>query len=154
NNSSGTHSLIHGKTIDHVLELRIALADGSIVQLQPFQEAELEAKCQQTGLEAEGYRTLARLAAQHAEEIDKRYPKILRRVGGYNFDRLSAFGNRLSARRSESTHDSAVGSVLSALRSPLPNLAHLFVGSEGTLGITLEAKLRLIPSPKAKAILV
>jgi FAD/FMN-containing dehydrogenase/Fe-S oxidoreductase len=129
NNSSGTHSVIHGKTIDHVLELKVALADGSIIHARPLDAAELEAKSRQQDLEGQGYRTLRRLAAEQAQEIECRFPKILRRVGGYNLD---AFVD--TAR-------------------PF-NLAQLFVGSEGTLGVVLEAKLRLVEMPRAKALLV
>ena len=80
-------------------------------------------------LEAACYRTVLGLAAEHAAEIDRRYPKILRRVGGYNLDEFT---------------DPA---------KPV-NLAKIMVGSEGTLGIVLEAKLRLVPLPKAKAVMV
>jgi FAD/FMN-containing dehydrogenase/Fe-S oxidoreductase len=132
NNSSGTHSVIHGKTIDHVLELKVLLAEGSIVHLRPLDEAELEAQCGQAGREGECYRVVRRLAAIHAEEIERRYPKILRRVGGYNLDRF----------------------ISSARQAGGLNLAHLIVGSEGTLAVILEAKLRLLPLPKAKGLLV
>ena len=120
NNSSGTHSVIYGKTIDHVLELSVVLADGSVVHARPLDDGELEAKCGQEDLEGACYRVVRRLAAEHADEIERRYPKILRRVGGYNLDRFR-----------------------SAAGSPF-NLANLFVGSEGTLGVMLEAKLRLV----------
>jgi FAD/FMN-containing dehydrogenase/Fe-S oxidoreductase len=129
NNSSGTHSLIHGKTVDHVLELKVALADGSIIHMQPLNRDALEAKCRQRDLEGACYREARHLATIHADEIERRYPKILRRVGGYNLD------------------------LLRPSSAPF-NLAHLLVGSEGTLGVTLEAKLRLIELPKAKAVLV
>ena len=75
------------------------------------------------------YRPFRRLAASTRTEIDRRYPKILRRVGGYNLDRI---------RRGQAEF----------------NLAHLFVGSEGTLGVVVEAKLRLVELPQAKAVLV
>ncbi len=148
NNSSGTHSLIHGKTIDHVLELKVALADGSVVTTEPLDEAGLETKCKQQDLEGVCYRTIRRLAETHSEEIDRRYPKILRRVGGYNLDSfLNPFSRDATAERVATR--SAVASRLNGF-----NLSQLFVGSEGTLAITLEAKLRLIPLPKAKAVLV
>jgi FAD/FMN-containing dehydrogenase/Fe-S oxidoreductase len=128
NNSSGTHSVIHGKTVDHVVSLRVALADGSVLEAGPLTAEQVQERCGQQDREGECYRAVHRLATKHAEEIERRYPKILRRVGGYNLDLF------------RDTRDF--------------NLAHLFVGSEGTLGVVLEAKLRLIPLPKAKALLV
>ena len=130
NNSSGTHSLIHGKTIDHVLELHVLLADGNVIRAGPLDQVELEEKSGRQDQEGACYRAVRRLAEEHADEIDRRFPKILRRVGGYNLDRFVP----------------RAGSAF--------NLAHLFVGSEGTLGIVLEAKLRLIEVPRAKALLV
>jgi FAD/FMN-containing dehydrogenase/Fe-S oxidoreductase len=134
NNSSGTHSLIHGKTLDHVLELKVVLADGSIIQAQPLDEQGLKVKSRQPDLEGAGYRKVQSLAEIHATEIERRFPKILRRVGGYNLDLFTASAKKAAV--------------------PFFNLAPLFVGSEGTLGLTLEAKLRLIELPKAKALLV
>jgi FAD/FMN-containing dehydrogenase/Fe-S oxidoreductase len=131
NNSCGAHSILYGKTVDHVLELNAVLADGSLVHLRPLSEPEVQAKEKQANREGECYRTVRRLAHDHAEEIERRYPRILRRVGGYNLDHFS-----------RSTH------------SPTFNLAPILVGSEGTLGITVEAKLRLVELPRAKALLV
>src|SRR5947207_420608 len=88
NNSSGTRSVVHGKTVDHVLELKVALADGSVIHARPLADAELKEKCARQDLEGECYRTVRRLAAEHADEIERRFPKILRRVGGYNLDRF------------------------------------------------------------------
>ncbi len=128
NNSSGTHSVVHGKTIDHVLELQVLLADGSLVRMGPLDRAEVENKKRQQDHEGYCYRVVDQLARRHEDEIECRFPKILRRVGGYNLDRFVA----------NSTF----------------NLAHLLVGSEGTLGLVVEAKLRLIELPRAKALLV
>jgi FAD/FMN-containing dehydrogenase/Fe-S oxidoreductase len=130
NNSSGTHSIIHGKTIDHVLELQVLLADGSLVHARALSPSELDAKTRQKDREGQCYRTLLQIVSEDAGEIDRRFPKILRRVGGYNLDRFVP----------------QPGSTF--------NLTDLFVGSEGTLGIVLEAKLRLIELPRAKALLV
>src|SRR5207245_10381061 len=126
NNSSGARSVLYGKTIDHVLEQVVALSDGSVAHFREIPRSEIP-----TGdtLEAACYRTVLRLATEHAAEIDRRYPKILRRVGGYNLDEFV---------------DAA---------KPV-NLAKIMVGSEGTLGVALEAKLRLVPLPKAKAVMV
>ena len=132
NNSSGARSVRYGKTIDHVLDLHVALADGSVVHLRPLTAEELEAACAADTFEGACYRTVRRLAAEQAEEIDRRYPKILRRVGGYNLDAFTPA--RIDA------------------GEPF-NLAKLIVGSEGTLGLILEARLNLVPLPKAKAVL-
>ena len=86
NNSSGARSVFYGKTIDHVLELDVVLSDGSLVHLGPLDELEVEADVRAADLEGACYRVTRRLAAEHAEEIDRRFPKILRRVGGYNLD--------------------------------------------------------------------
>ena len=132
NNSSGARSVRYGKTIDHVLDLHLALSDGSVAHLRPLDGAALDAACAAPTFEGACYRTVRQLAARHAGEIDRRYPKILRRVGGYNLD---AF-----------TPARAAGG------EPF-NLARLVVGSEGTLGLILEARLNLVPLPNAKAVL-
>jgi FAD/FMN-containing dehydrogenase/Fe-S oxidoreductase len=134
NNSSGAHSVIHGKTIDHVLELRVLLADGSVIGVRPLDGGQLEARCRQDDLEGACYRAVRDLSATHKGEIERRYPKILRRVGGYNLDRFCPAPDA----KAEAGF----------------NLAGIFVGSEGTLGITLEARLRLVELPRAKALVV
>ncbi len=128
NNSSGTHSLIYGKTIDHVLEQKVVLADGTVSHLHPLSPQERERICAGDTLEAAGYRVVGELAAAHADEIDRRFPKILRRVGGYNLDAFVGTDRPF-------------------------NLCNLMVGSEGTLGVVAEAKVHLVGLPKAKALL-
>ena len=128
NNSSGAHSVLYGKTIDHVLDLHVALSDGAVVHLRPLAPDELDAVCAAETLEGRCYRTLRRLGVEHATEVDRRYPKILRRVGGYNLDAFT---------------DPA---------RPF-NLANLIVGSEGTLGLVVEARVKLVPLPTATAVL-
>ncbi|HKI18117.1 MAG TPA: FAD-linked oxidase C-terminal domain-containing protein [Isosphaeraceae bacterium] len=137
NNSSGARSVLYGKTIDHVIELKTVLADGRLVHLEPLSDAELEARCSQANLEGRCYQTVYRLARDHAQEIDRRFPKILRRVGGYNLDEFvpgHARGQGDADRRF--------------------NLTRMFVGSEGTLGVTVEAKLKLVELPRARGMLV
>ena len=126
NNSAGARSVLYGKTIDHVLEQTVVLADGSIAHFRVIPRDQVP-----TGdsLEARCYQTVLSLADEHAAEIEVRYPKVLRRVGGYN---LNDFVD---------------------LTAPV-NMVRMMVGSEGTLGVVLEAKLRLVPLPKAKAVMV
>ena len=126
NNSSGARSVLYGKTISHVLEQTVLLSDTSVVHLREIARSDIP---NGETLEARCYRKVLNLAQKHSAEIDRRFPKILRRVGGYNLDEFT---------------DSS---------KPV-NLAKIMVGSEGTLGIVLEAKLKLVPLPNAKAILV
>ncbi len=126
NNSSGARSVLYGKTIDHVLEQVVLLSNGSIAHFREIARRDIPVGA---SLEAACYQTVLRLASEHAKEIEQRYPKVLRRVGGYNLD--------------EYTDPS----------KPV-NLAKMMIGSEGTLGVVLEAKLRLVPLPNAKAVMV
>jgi FAD/FMN-containing dehydrogenase/Fe-S oxidoreductase len=127
NNSSGARSVMYGKTIDHVIEQEVVLSDGSVVSFGPLAEGELARKCSGDTLEARCYQTVVELASRYQDEIERRFPKVLRRVGGYNLD------------------DFRPGRPF--------NMARLMVGSEGTLGVVLSAKLNLVPLPKAKAVM-
>lgn len=129
NNSSGTRSVVYGKTLDYVHSVTAVLADGSVVEMAAVDREQLEAKCARNDLEGACYSVVRRLASEHADEIERRYPKILRRVGGYNLDEFVPG------------------------REPF-NLARLLVGSEGTLAIVLDATLRLVPTPKRRAMCV
>ncbi|MCY4594291.1 MAG: anaerobic glycerol-3-phosphate dehydrogenase subunit C [Bryobacterales bacterium] len=140
NNSAGSHSIVYGKTIDHVLELRCVFADGSEAWLRPVGDGELEALSAGGGFVGSLYRELPRIGAAHREAILDRFPKILRRVSGYNLDELVVNGDRF-------------GAGYSSEPGPL-NLSRVIVGCEGTLAVVTEAKLRIVRSPSAKGILV
>ncbi len=122
NNSSGAHSLTYGKTLDHVIELTVLLADGSKAVLKDLSPGAVETESRADTIEARAHREVFRLAQQHKSEILARYPKIMRRVSGYNLDEFV---------------------------KPQPfNLSRMIVGSEGTLATVVEAKMRLVPKPK------
>ncbi|MEX2542284.1 MAG: FAD-linked oxidase C-terminal domain-containing protein [Trueperaceae bacterium] len=121
NNSAGTRSIKYGKTVDQVLALTVMLTDGTILELSELSDEELQSKIAQPGREGEIYRTVSRVVTEHADEIEARFPKVMRRVGGYNLDELTA-------------------------GRPF-NLAKLVSGSEGTLAFILEATLKLHPVP-------
>ena len=116
NNSSGARSLRYGKTVDNVIALKAMFHDG-----EPFALGE--------GLVGDNASPRARalmenmlaLADRHRDEIEAIFPKVQRRVGGYNLDELIV---------------------------PRPNLSHLLVGSEGTLALTTQATLKLSPLPQ------
>jgi FAD/FMN-containing dehydrogenase/Fe-S oxidoreductase len=128
NNSAGAHSLTYGKTLDHVIELTVLLSDGSETVLKDFTPDAVEKKSRVDTIEGRAYREVFRLAQQHKNEILARYPKIMRRVSGYNLDEFI---------------------------KPQPfNLSRMLVGSEGTLATVVEAKMRLVPKPKWTAMSV
>ena len=122
NNSSGAHSLTYGKTLDHVIELTVLLADGSEVVLKDLTPEEVERRSRADTTDGRAHREVARLAQQHKNEIVARYPKIMRRVSGYNLDEF--------------------------VKAQPFNLSRMIVGSEGTLATVVEAKMRLVPKPK------
>ena len=128
NNSSGARSVLYGKTIDHVLELDVIFCDGSTGTLRALDGHSLEEICQQPGVAATCHRTVRDIALTLRDEIASRFPKVMRRVGGYNLD--------------EFTDPS----------KPF-NLSKIIVGSEGTLALVTTAKVALVPLPKAKAVL-
>jgi FAD/FMN-containing dehydrogenase/Fe-S oxidoreductase len=126
NNSCGSRSIAYGNMVHNVLGMAVWLSDGSLVELGPVAEA---------GTPAQRIADFVRdLVEQHRDSIEARWPKVLRRVGGYNLD---IFHNQ-SVR--PYTDDGSV------------NLAHLLVGSEGTLACTHSLKLKLSPLPRAKAL--
>jgi len=121
-NASGAHSVLYGKMLDHVIEATALLANGERVVARAVDEGGYRAVAAQSTGEGEIYRTLRRLGAEHAAEIDRRFPKILRRVGGYNLDEFVP-------------------------GKPF-NLARMLVGSEGTLAAVVEARVNLEPVPR------
>jgi FAD/FMN-containing dehydrogenase len=126
NNSAGAHSLAYGKTLDHVIELTVCLSDGTEVVLKDLSPEELARKVSGDAVESRACREIRDSAEKHREEIRARYPKILRRVSGYNLDEFI---------------------------KPQPfNLARMIVGSEGTLACVVEARMRLVRKPKWTAL--
>lgn len=127
-NASGTRSIRYGKTVDHVLALKVLLADGTILQLghprASTDTTETAMPERQVAIE-EGVR---QIIDANQDEIRKRYPKVMRRVSGYTLDEL--------------------------IDVPRWNLAKLVVGSEGTLATVLEATLNLEPLPRASALCI
>src|SRR5579884_2574405 len=100
NNSAGSHSILYGKTIDHVLETHVVLASG---EQRVLNEIGSDAAVKRGGLEGR----IADIVAINRGEIERRFPKIMRRVSGYNLDEFVPDGKF--------------------------NLTKLIVASEGTL---------------------
>lgn len=137
NNSAGARSLVYGKTIDYVRKLAVVLADGRQTSFQAMTATAWEDTAIGRGLDASLYRGISDLVRRHAAEIRRRFPRILRRVSGYNLDVLA---DCLCPTGSDAPE--AIG------------LQHLLVGSEGTLAVVTEAELALVPRPRARGLLV
>jgi len=128
NNSCGVHSVMAGRTSDNVYELDVVLQDGTRMTVGETSDEEFESVVAGGGRKGEIYGKLKDLRDRYADLIRDRYPRIPRRVSGYNLDDL--------------------------LPEKGFNVARALVGSEGTLCTILEAKVRLVHSPPARSLLV
>lgn len=128
NNSCGVHSVMGGKTVENTEELEILTYDGLRMRVGKTSDAELEQIIHEGGRRGGIYGKMKALRDQYADEIRKKYPRIPRRVSGYNLDDLLP----------ENGFD----------------VAKALIGSEGTLVTILEAKLRLVYSPPVRSLLV
>ena len=130
NNSCGSRSLHYGNMVHNVLSIDAWLADGTASRFGPLADMRGGAATRVRRL----VEAVEGIAAREREEIAGRYPRVLRRVGGYNLDIFHPQSERPYT---------ADGSV---------NLAHLLVGSEGTLAYSRQLTLKLAPLPKAKSL--
>lgn len=125
NNSCGVHALMAGKTVDNIDELEVLLYDGTRMRAGKPADDEIS---RATGRPAQIYSRLRQIRDRYGDLVRARFPKIPRRVSGYNLDEL------------------------------LPengfHVARSLVGSECTLAIVLEAKCHLVYSPPARSLVV
>ncbi|MGL9620860.1 FAD-linked oxidase C-terminal domain-containing protein [Bradyrhizobium sp. U531] len=125
NNSCGGRSLRYGTMRDNTLSLEASLADGT---LSRFGEVSCDLSDSDAGDDMRAlFRDMLDLGTREADEIAARFPKVQRRVGGYNLDALVP-------------------------RNARNNMAHLLVGSEGTLAFTTKVELKLWPVIRNKAL--
>lgn len=131
NNSAGSHSIVHGLTVDHVLSLNVVFSDATTTRLASENLQSILIQDRSTSRLAGIYRTVRQIVSKHHEAIRARFPTILRRVSGYNLDRM-----------------------LNSWERGHLNLAELMVGSEGTLALTTEAEVKLVEKPRYRGLLV
>lgn len=128
NDSCGVHSEMSGKTVDNVESLDVLTYDGLRLTVGKTSEEELARIIAQGGRRGEIYARLRALRDRYADLVRERFPRIPRRVSGFNLDQL------------------------------LPengfHVARALVGSENSCVIVLEAEVNLIPSPRARSLLV
>ena len=150
NNSSGTRSIRYGKTVDHVEGLSFLCGQGELHNFKTLDSEALARTLQAPTRTGELVKGLVSMTRSNAELICSRYPKLLRRVTGYNLDEmlrgLVATGYDLPQ--------------FEGLRAPMAppirgfNPASMLVGSEGSLGLITRAKLRITPRPRFTGLVV
>jgi FAD/FMN-containing dehydrogenase/Fe-S oxidoreductase len=126
NNSCGSRSIAYGNMVHNVLGIDAWLADGRIANFSDYATS--------TGAAKQLGDFVKDLATTLQPEIEARFPKVLRRVAGYNLDIFHP------------------QSELPYTQDGNVNLAHLLVGSEGTLGYFKSLKLKLAPLPQHKVL--
>ncbi len=127
NNAAGARSVRYGRTSENLLGVSALLGTGRQVTL-------FEGAGRHDPIVADLCRRVAAVVSAHATEIRARFPRTIRRNAGYALDLMLDQLER------------SAGDPLSL------NLAHLLCGSEGTLAVTLGARLKLHPLPKAKGL--
>ncbi|WP_049947396.1 FAD-linked oxidase C-terminal domain-containing protein [Candidatus Halobonum tyrrellensis] len=135
NNSTGSHSLVYGKTDAYVESCEVVLADGSVETFGDVEVETLRREGDPDGSVRERiYAEVARILDEESDEVLETYPPMKRNVSGYNLDVLVR----------EARGDRGEAGVV--------NLARLLAGSEGTLAVVTEAELALEPVPETKAV--
>jgi len=128
NNSCGPHSVMAGTTVDNIERLEVLTYDGARFWCGATSDLEFQKVLSAGGSQAEIYNKLKAIAHKYADHIRAGFPKIKRRVSGYNLEQL------------------------------LPengfNVARALVGSEGTCALTLQAEARLVNSPRERVLVV
>lgn len=128
NNAAGARSIRYGRTSENVLQLKIALADGRVTTLGPGAGAA-------DPLARHLAEQVTAIVRRHAEQIRDRFPRTSRRNAGYALDMIL---HQLDQGLTEEQLD----------------LTPLLCGSEGTLALTLQAKLKLHPIPRAQGLAI
>jgi FAD/FMN-containing dehydrogenase/Fe-S oxidoreductase len=126
NNSCGVHALMGGKTVDNIYSLDLLLYDGTRLTVGPTTESELATHIAAGGRIGEIYAALKNIRDIYADQVRAKFPRIPRRVSGYNLDELLPENNF--------------------------NLARALVGSEGTCAVILGATLNLVESPPCRTL--
>ncbi len=140
NNSCGSRSIRYGTMRDNVRAVDAILADGSAMHFGEVTDNQTMAHLSDT--QRDLVANLLGLGRDHEALIKEKFPDLMRRVGGYNIDALMPAGPARGSWDNQTVHKTA----------PHPNLAHLLIGSEGTLAFSTSIDIDLQPLPKNKTL--
>ena len=115
NNSCGAHSLVYGRTLDHVIEMTVVLSSGETVTLGP----------QSSGDASNITRGLASIRDSYFAEIDTHFPKVMRSNGGYGLDRLGPPGTGVDPIKILCGSEGTLGVIVGAKLKLTPLPAHV-----------------------------
>lgn len=129
-NASGAHTVKYGSTIDYVLSLDVILSNGDLIRARPLTigSDEWNRIVNSGSVEGRLYGTLMSILQPNKELIASKFPKVRKNSCGYRLDRV--------------------------LQDNLLDMSKVFVASEGTLGIVVAAKFRIMDIPKHKALML
>jgi FAD/FMN-containing dehydrogenase len=146
NNATGAHSIRYGMSSDHVLRATYVVGDGSLIEFTSVAPEEAARKARGDSIQSAAYRTALQLRSSLPPLIDRRWPRTWRRASGYGLNYLTG---------------QSFDSPQAWFAAPRPymdptslNLPAALCGSEGTLGVLVEAEVRLVPRPRATALLL
>ncbi|MEK7390767.1 MAG: FAD-binding oxidoreductase [Patescibacteria group bacterium] len=128
NNAAGEKTLQYGKMENYVKELKVVFADGNEYTVKPLSKTELEVKMASTTFEGNLYKQIFELITQNQKDIDAAKPKVSKNSAGYY--------------------------LWNVWDGETFDLTKLIVGSQGTLGIVTEAKIKLAPVKKVSKLFV
>jgi FAD/FMN-containing dehydrogenase/Fe-S oxidoreductase len=126
NNSAGMRSIVYGTTADQVLSLRCVLASGETVELKALSREEAKRRARHADAGARLLRGALEIGESYADEIKRRFPRMIRRVSGYGLDAL--------------------------VDPETVDLTRLVCGSEGTLAVVTRAGFRLAELPPRRGL--
>jgi FAD/FMN-containing dehydrogenase len=128
NNSCGVHGLLGGKVVDNVQTLDIVLYDGTRMTVGPTPAEQVDSLARSGGRVGQIYSGLASISQRYADLVRQKFPRIPRRVSGYNLDEILPGGDF--------------------------NVARALTGSEGTCVNIVSATLNLTASPPFRVLTV
>lgn len=130
NNAGGEKSLQYGKTENFVKRVEVVLSDGNVYEFKALTQSELNKKMQQKNFEGEIYSRIYRLISENYDQIQKARPQVSKNSAGYYLWNV---------------WDKKTG---------IFDLTQLWVGSQGTLGLLLEADIDLVPIHKHREMMI